>query len=106
MFDSDDDVDSKITIGGYDSLKYGAEGTEMAWHDLKPNKDGILNHWKLEIDELKFGEFTIKDTLIESVIIDSGTSLVLMPEKEFTKLMELIEYLTDIPYSLTNDFGL
>ena len=79
MIDSDDDFESKITIGGYDSQKYGADGTVMAWHDLKPDKDGRLNHWKLELKELKFGEFSIKDTLIESVIIDSGTSLVLMP---------------------------
>jgi len=29
----------------------------------------------------------MKDTLIESVIVDSGTSLILMPEVEFKKLM-------------------
>lgn len=29
-----------------------------------------------------------------------------MPQKEFKKLMELIEYKAEIPYSLTNDFGL
>ena len=44
------------------------------------------------MEELKFGEFVIKDTQIDSVIVDSGTSLVLMPEKEFKKLMELIEF--------------
>ena len=106
MIDSDDTVESKITIGGYNSEKYGAEGTEMAWHDLVPDKDGKVNHWKLKMDELKFGEYTISDTQIDSVIVDSGTSLVLMPQKEFTKLMELIEYKAEIPYSLTNDFGL
>lgn len=58
------------------------------------------------MDNLKFGDYAITDTEIESVIIDSGTSLVLMPEKEFKKLLQLIEYKTDIPYSLTNDFGL
>ena len=29
-----------------------------------------------------------------------------MPEKEFKKLMQLIEFKAEIPYSLTNDFGL
>ena len=53
-----------------------------------------------------FGEYTIEDTQIDSVIVDSGTSLVLMPQKEFTKLIELIEFKTEIPYSLTNEFGL
>lgn len=40
------------------------------------------------------------------MILDSGTSLVLMPEREFNKLMQLIEYKADIPYSVTNDYGL
>lgn len=48
----------------------------------------------------------MKDTLIESVIVDSGTSLILMPEVEFKKLMQLIEYKAEIPYSIKNDFGL
>ena len=58
------------------------------------------------MDSLKFGEYDIEDTKIESVIVDSGTSLVLMPEKEFKKLMQLIEFKADIPYSKQNDFGL
>ena len=106
MIDSDDAIDSKITIGGYKSDKFGAENSEIAWHSLKPNKDGKQNHWRLEMTELKFGEYSIKDTKIDSVIVDSGTSLVLMPEKEFNKLIELIEYKADIPYSIANDFGL
>ena len=52
-----------------------------------PSKDGKLNHWRLKMDSLKFGEYDIEETKIESVIVDSGTSLVLMPEKEFKKLM-------------------
>ena len=55
---------------------------------------------------MKFGEFEIVDTNIESVILDSGTSLILMPEMEFKKLMQLIEFKADIPYSLANDYGL
>lgn len=106
MIDSDASVQSKITIGGYNNEKFGAEGSEMAWHPLQPNKDGLLNHWRLKMEELSFGEFKIKDTNIQSVIVDSGTSLLLMPEKEFKKLLELIEFKTDIPYSLENDFGL
>jgi len=106
MIDSDDTVDSKITIGGYDSDKYGAEGSTLSWHPLKPSKGGKLNHWRLGVEQLKFGEYVIEDTQIDSVIVDSGTALVLMPQKEFKKLMELIEYKTEIPYSITNEFGL
>ena len=106
MIDSDDTVESKITIGGYNSTKYAQEGSKLTWHPLMPGADEKLNHWKLGIDSLKFGDYDIKDTQIDSVIVDSGTSLVLMPQKEFKKLIELIEYKADIPYSLTNDFGL
>lgn len=87
MIDSDDAFDSKITIGGFDGEKFGAEGSDLTWHSLKPNKDGLLNHWRLDMSELSFGEYKIEDTEIESVIVDSGTSLLLMPEKEFQKLI-------------------
>jgi hypothetical protein len=87
FIDSDDLVQSKLTLGGFDSQKFTAKGSQMAWHDLKPSKDGKFNHWRLHMDSLKFGDFEIKDTEIESVIVDSGTSLVLMPEKEFKKLI-------------------
>ena len=40
------------------------------------------------------------------MILDSGTSLILMPEMEFKKLMQLIEFKADIPYSLANEYGL
>ena len=78
MIDSDDTVESKITIGGYNSEKYGADGSKMNWHGLMPNKEDKFNHWKLPMETLKFGDYSI-DTEIDSVIVDSGTSLVLMP---------------------------
>ena len=78
MINSDDDVDSKITIGGYDSEKFGAEGSEINWHPLKP-KDGKLNHWRLDLESLSFGDHKLEASEIESVIVDSGTSLLLMP---------------------------
>ena len=100
MIDPNDTVDSKITVGGYASDKYGAPGSSLAWHDLLTDDAGEYKHWQLSMDELKFGDYVISDTIIDSVIVDSGTSLVLMPEKEFKKLMELIEFKADIPYSL------
>lgn len=52
MIDSDDTVESKITIGGYNSEKYGAEGSKMNWHPLMPGKEDKINHWKLGLDSL------------------------------------------------------
>lgn len=48
MINSDDDEDSKITIGGYNSDKFGLAGTQITWHALKP-KDGMYNHWRLDL---------------------------------------------------------
>ena len=58
------------------------------------------------MNSLYFGDKKISNTIIDSVIVDSGTSLLLMPEKEFLDLMNLIKEITDIPYTFTNDFGL
>ena len=106
MIDSDDEIQSQITIGGYNSAKYGAEGSELVWHDLQPDEEGNHKHWSLGMEELKMGDYVIENTHIESVIIDSGTSLVLMPQAEFKKFLELIEYQAEVPYSLENEFGL
>ena len=40
------------------------------------------------------------------MIVDSGTSLLLMPEHEFKMLMDLITSTANIEYIFTNDFGL
>ena len=40
------------------------------------------------------------------MIVDSGTSLLLMPEMEFQDLMAYIKELTGIEETFTNDFGL
>ena len=83
MIDSDDKVQSKITIGGYNDTKFGAESAPLVWHDLIPNKEGKYNHWRLKLDSMKFGDYDIEETDIEHAIVDSGTSLVLMPSKDF-----------------------
>ena len=84
MINSDDSVDSKITLGGYNSEKFGKEGTQLHWHPLKPNeKNSKYDHWRLNMEALYFGDQWIQNTIIDSVIVDSGTSLLLMPEKEF-----------------------
>ena len=107
MINSDDSVDSKITLGGYNSEKFGKEGSTIHWHPLKPREhNGRYDHWRLDMNSLYFGDKRMSNTIIDSVIVDSGTSLLLMPEKEFQALMQLIKELTDIEYTFTNDFGL
>ena len=40
------------------------------------------------------------------MIVDSGTSLLLIPEQEYKQLLQVIEARTEIEYSVKNDFGL
>lgn len=40
------------------------------------------------------------------MIVDSGTSLLLIPEQEYKQLLQVIEARTEIEYSIKNDFGL
>jgi len=59
MINSDDAIDSKITIGGYDSSKFGAKNTELIWHDLYEKPEDKVAHWRLKLDKLSFGEHTL-----------------------------------------------
>ena len=53
MINSDDSVDSKITLGGYNSEKFGKEGTQINWHPLKPrDHSGKYDHWRLSMSSL------------------------------------------------------
>jgi len=53
MINSDDSVDSKITLGGYNSEKFGKEGTQIHWHPLKPREHtGKYDHWRLDMNAL------------------------------------------------------
>ena len=84
MINSDDNVDSKITLGGYNSEKFGKEGSRIHWHPLKPREiNGKYDHWRLDLNSIYFGDKIVSDSIVDSVIVDSGTSLLLMPESEF-----------------------
>ena len=57
MINSDDSVDSKITLGGYNSEKFGKEGSHIHWHPLKPREqNGKYDHWRLDMNSLYFGD--------------------------------------------------
>ena len=57
MINSDDNIDSKITLGGYNSEKFGKEDSKMHWHPLKPHDHtGRLDHWRLDMESLYFGD--------------------------------------------------
>ena len=107
MINSDDNIDSKITLGGYNSEKFGKEGSRVNWHPLKPREmTNKYDHWRLDLSSIYFGDSRVTNSVVDSVIVDSGTSLLLMPEHEFKMLMDLIMSVTDVRYTFKNDFGL
>lgn len=66
---------SKITIGGYDVEKYAKEN--ITWHNLTNKR-----YWTIDMDSVKIGE---EDLILTThkVIVDSGTSYLLMPYRDF-----------------------
>ena len=55
---------------------------------------------------MQYGDKQVSNSDIDSAIIDSGTSLILMPAKEFDELIAYIKEITGIEETITNRGGL
>lgn len=73
----DGDEPSRITIGGYDSEKYAKEN--ITWHALANEL-----YWTINMDNVSLGNETL-DIDTRNVIVDSGTSYLLMPTTDFSE---------------------
>lgn len=73
---------SYITFGGYDADEFAVE--PLVWH-----KNLGKYFWSVQLDEVKFGEKTAIDFKTKTrkghveAVIDSGSSYILMPKKQF-----------------------
>ena len=75
MFIQTGDAANAITLGGFDTDKYGAPGSELQWHDT--TRPGM---WMLDLTaDPAFGEAKMHNTGIKRVLIDSGASMVIFP---------------------------
>lgn len=70
-------LQSRFTFGGYDSLKYGRQGGSIEWHSIHGNK-----YWQINMSGVSIGNSNII-TSTNQVIVDSGTSYLLMPSEDF-----------------------
>lgn len=69
---------SKMTFGGYDLAKYSAGGSKIYWHNLvTPSK-----YWTLRMTAVNIGTQAFP-TSVSNLIIDSGTSYLLLPTADF-----------------------
>ena len=78
---------SRITYGGYNLTKFAhPDHQEIIWHNL----DGYSHHWELRLNKLEAVGTDLAMAFGEKVIVDSGTSLFLMPVKDRLLLVNSI----------------
>ena len=84
-FDSSQaNINSKISIGGYNLAKYAKGGLSITWNNLK-NK----SYWSLNLIAAKLANSTFNfETDALSAIVDSGTSYVMMPTSDYDRLIK------------------
>ena len=73
---------SKVMIGGYDLVNHSAG--KLIWHDLLDT-----TYWKLPMSNVKYGEHELYVSVRE-LIVDTGTSLTLIPTRDFNALVTMI----------------
>ena len=73
---------SKIMIGGF-NLKAHSLGS-IIWHDLFDT-----NYWTLPMSDVTYGK-TAFEVNVDQLIVDTGTSLTLIPSADFHRLVTVI----------------
>ena len=69
-------------IGGF-NLKAHSKGS-IIWHDLFDT-----NYWTLPMTDVAYGQ-TYFDVKVSQLIVDTGTSLTLIPSADFNNLVQII----------------
>lgn len=46
--------------------------------------------WALTLQSVKFGEYEVKSSSSQSALIDSGTSLIVLPREDFNALLKYL----------------
>jgi saccharopepsin len=87
---------SKMTLGGFDLHRFAAPNAALNFHNITNG----TQHWTLTLDKMEtVGGSEVQSLELgrnASIIIDSGTSFLLMPLYERNKLMEYLENTTGI----------
>lgn len=96
---------------------YAFPGSEMVFHQIQDNAD----HWQLELDKMTIvGNNTFEIGAGQRIIVDSGTSFLLMPYQDRAEFLEHLKedffcmdystipfcYCTDEQYELFPDMRL
>ena len=79
---------SMITFGGYDADTY-ATGP-INWHKI----GDWSSHWEVELEDFTFeghGNWTKDEFKGRKIIVDSGTSYVMIPKHDLNKYLKILE---------------
>lgn len=80
---------SKMTFGGFNMEKFAKVGsTPIIWHQLTSTK-----YWQIKFTGASFGLATISFT-VDQMIIDSGTSYLLMPSEDYLQFTTLLNQIS------------
>ena len=82
-----DDASSMITFGGYDTDSFAKE--ELTWY---PNFTYYSQHyfWAVYMDGVQIGDEYISEDVEKMLVVDSGSSYILMPWSFFEGFMETL----------------
>ena len=69
-------------IGGFNLDTYSAGS--LIWHDLFDT-----NYWTLPMSDVMYGDIQI-EVKVDQLIVDTGTSLTLIPSKDYNHLVQII----------------
>jgi len=91
--------ESKATFGGYDMEKYAQPEAELEWHDVLKVHVGF---WLFKLTDLTLSnslnpmaekEYVFGNNAKENyMIVDSGTSFLMMPKYEHDKFRDYLLY--------------
>ena len=87
-----DDASSMITFGGYDTEKFAKE--ELTWY---PNFTYYSQHyfWAVYMDGVMIGNEYHSDDVEKMLVVDSGSSYILMPWSFFEGFMDDLNEVSD-----------
>ena len=75
-----------FTLGGYDTERFASEGAEMIWlPDTLDDDDPNYMHWSVDLSSFEVNGQKFRSSSGEA-IIDTGTSYMRVPAKDFSKL--------------------
>ena len=87
---TDFDLQSEVQLGYIDDTAYA--GTLTTHQAI--TTDDYSTWWTLSLDEITYNSVSVKTNSLKHAILDSGTSLILIPASDYSLFVEQIQSAT------------